>query len=204
MSKRNAILAAATRLFSMNGFEQTSMSELRRVTGAASGTIFHHFKNKEDLFLHVLEQCKNDIVNAFEQHGQENGYNTGLDMVEGILSFYLRLSRELEDQFLLLHRHFPYQMAKTNSICSTCLESIYTCLLQILETAISKGIQDGSITCRSPQHSAMVLFAMVDGIARLNTYRIYHAGSLYKDMIDSCRKMLSGDQPVKRNSSECQ
>ena len=51
MSKRNAILAAATRLFSHNGFQGTAMAELSTVTGAATGTIFHHFKNKEDLFL---------------------------------------------------------------------------------------------------------------------------------------------------------
>lgn len=191
MSKRNAILTAATRLFSTNGFEQTSMSELSRVTGAASGTIFHHFKNKEDLFLNVLEQCRNDIVNAFEQHQKNNLYKSGIDLVEGILQFYLHLSGELKDQFLLLHRHYPYQMAKTNVICRTCLESIYTCLLQIFENAITKGIQDGSIKSRSAEHSAMIIYAMVDGIARLNTYQIYHAASLYQDIITSCRQMLT-------------
>lgn len=192
MSKRNAILAAATRLFSMNGFEQTSMSELSRVTGAASGTIFHHFKNKEDLFLHVLDHCKEDIISAFERHQKQNVDNSGIMLVEETLRFYLHLSGELEDQFLLLHRHYPYQMAKANPVCRSCLESIYTRLLQIFENAILEGIHDGTIKKQSPQHSAMILFAMVDGIARLNTYHIYSAGSLYQDMIDSCRRMLAG------------
>ncbi len=190
MSKRNAILAAATRLFSVSGFEQTSMSELSRVTGAASGTIFHHFKNKEDLFLHVMEQCKDDIINAFEQQ-QHAGDVSGIKKVEELLRFYLHLSETLEDQFLLLHRHYPYQKAKINPACSACLESVYNSLLQIFENAITAGIRDGSIETESPQHSAMILFAMVDGIARLNTYHIYHAGSLYQDMIQSCRKMLA-------------
>ena len=190
MSKRNAILAAATRLFSVSGFEQTSMSELSRVTGAASGTIFHHFKNKEDLFLHVMEQCKDDIINAFEQQ-QHAGDVSGIEIVEELLRFYLHLSETLEDQFLLLHRHYPYQKAKINPACSACLESVYNSLLQIFENAITAGIRDGSIETESPQHSAMILFAMVDGIARLNTYHIYHAGSLYQDMIQSCRKMLA-------------
>ena len=190
MSKRNAILAAATRLFSVSGFEQTSMSELSRVTGAASGTIFHHFKNKEDLFLHVMEQCKDDIINAFEQQ-QHAGDVSGIKKVEELLRFYLHLSETLEDQFLLLLRHYPYQKAKINPACSACLESVYNSLLQIFENAITAGIRDGSIETESPQHSAMILFAMVDGIARLNTYHIYHAGSLYQDMIQSCRKMLA-------------
>lgn len=191
MSKKNAILATAAHLFSRNGFKDTSMADLSKSTGAARGTIFHHFKNKDDLFQHVLEQCKDDIVEAFEQHQQVTSYSSGIDHVEGILNFYLHLSGELEDQFLLLHRHYPYQKAKANPVCSACLESLYTSLLQILENAISKGIRDGSIRTQSPQHSAMILFAMVDGIARLNTYNIYHAGSLYKDMVQSCKRMLS-------------
>jgi hypothetical protein len=40
--------------------------------------------------------------------------------------------------------------------------------------------------------TAMVLFAMVDGIVRLNTYRIYDAGTLYDDLMTACRRLLSG------------
>lgn len=190
MSKRNAILAAATHLFSKNGLQQTSMADLRKKTGAASGTIFHHFKNKEDLFLNVLENCRNDIVTAFKNHQAHTQYSTGMDMLEGILACYLHLTVDLKDQFLLLHRHYPYQMAEANSVCRHCLESIYTYLLNIFEKAICCGIDDHSIQSSSPRNSAMILFAMVDGIARLNTYNIYHADSLYQDMVLSCRKML--------------
>jgi TetR/AcrR family fatty acid metabolism transcriptional regulator len=67
MSKRNAILAAATRLFSRKGFKGTSMAELSKATGAAGGTIFHHFKNKEDLFLNMLENVKATILTEFDR-----------------------------------------------------------------------------------------------------------------------------------------
>ncbi|MEK6195404.1 MAG: TetR/AcrR family transcriptional regulator, partial [Deltaproteobacteria bacterium] len=58
MSKKNAILLAATELFSQKGYDGASMAELSRMTGAAGGTIFHHFKNKEALFLNILEEFK--------------------------------------------------------------------------------------------------------------------------------------------------
>ncbi len=48
------ILQSATRLFSENGFKETSMADLAKVTGVAQGTIFYHFKNKEELFLSIL------------------------------------------------------------------------------------------------------------------------------------------------------
>ena len=58
MTKKQAILEAATRLFSVKGFKDTSMAELSKMIGVAQGTIFYHFKNKEELFLAVLERTK--------------------------------------------------------------------------------------------------------------------------------------------------
>jgi AcrR family transcriptional regulator len=191
MSKRNAILAAATRLFSRNGFQGTAMAELSAITGAATGTIFHHFKNKEDLFLQVLEDVKERILEQFTRHQRDRGDLKGIEMVEAVVAFYLNLAGTMEDRFLILHRHYPYQMAETSPECRNHLESIYTCLLDIFEEGIRMGIQDRSVAVDSPRKTAMVLFAMVDGIVRLNTYRVYYAGTLYGSLVTACRRLLT-------------
>jgi AcrR family transcriptional regulator len=191
MSKRNAILAAATRLFSHNGFQGTAMAELSTVTGAATGTIFHHFKNKEDLFLQVLNDVKEGILDQFKQH-QETRYNqNGMEMAVDAVAFYLHLAGTMEDQFLILHRHFPYQIAETSPVCRSHLEAIYICLLDIFEECIQKGMADGTVSVDDPRKTAMVLFAMVDGIVRLNTYRVYDAGALYDSLMTACRRLLT-------------
>ena len=192
MSKRNAILATATRLFSRNGFQGTAMAELSTITGAATGTIFHHFKNKEDLFLTVLKDVKDSILDQFDRHQQAHLSQKGIEKVEGVVAFYLHLAGTMEDQFLILHRHYPYQIAETSIVCRSHLESIYTCLLDIFEEGIQKGMQDGSVAVDSPRKTAMVLFAMVDGIVRLNTYRVYDSGTLYDSLMVACRRLLTG------------
>ncbi len=191
MTKRKAILATATRLFSRNGFQGTAMAELSTLTGAATGTIFHHFKNKEDLFLQVLETVRDEILDKIDQHRDDQASCNGLEQVKAVIARYLNLAGTMEDQFLILHRHFAYQMAETSSICRSHLESIYTCLLDIFESGIQKGIQDGSVTVDNPRKTAMILFAMVDGIARLNTYRIYDAGALFDNLIASSEDLLT-------------
>lgn len=166
------------------------MAELSRMTGAAGGTIFHHFKNKEELFLNILEEFKEAILSAFDQYLQAGNFRSGLELVEGAVSFYLQLAGQMQSQFLLLHRHFPYKMAESNPICRDYLESIYDCLLDIFEKGIVRGQQDGSIDQVPARQSAMILFSMVDGIARFNTYQLYDAGALYSDLMAACRKML--------------
>ena len=195
MSKLNAILEAATHLFSKNGFKQTSMAELSRVTGAARGTIFHHFKNKEDLFLNILKNTQESITSAFNEHKGRSSSKTGMELVESAVYFYLNLALEKQDQFLMLHRHFPYQMAETNETCRQHLEAIYECLVGIFEEGVAAGIKDGTIQSRSAHNTALLLFAMVDGVARLNTYKLYQTGSLFPDLMEACRQMLAGQAP---------
>jgi hypothetical protein len=96
----------------------------------------------------------------------------------------------MEHRFLLLHRHFPYQMARKNEDCRSSLQSIHNCLLDVFEDGIRIGIKDGSIKTESARDCAMILFAMVDGIVRLNTFRLYDAGALYKSLMTACERLF--------------
>jgi AcrR family transcriptional regulator len=190
MKKKQAILEAATRLFSLKGFKDTSMAELSKMTGVAQGLIFYHFKSKEELFISILEAFKISIINEFERYVGEKNFKTGMDMIEGAVSFYLYLAGSMEDRFLLLHRHDAYELAKVNPVCREHLESIYSCFTNIFEQALLLGQKDGSIVDVHVKKTALVLFTMVDGVVRFNTYDLYDAGTLYDELINSCRRML--------------
>ncbi|MCD6272998.1 MAG: TetR/AcrR family transcriptional regulator [Deltaproteobacteria bacterium] len=190
MSKKEAIIQAATHLFSRKGFKDTRMLEISTLTGAAEGTIFYHFKNKEELFLYILEKFKKDITDEFELYIRENEFKNGLDMIEKTVAFYLDLAGTMEDRFLLLHRHDAYELAEANPVCRGYLNTIYTCLLNIFERAVLRGQNDGSIRDMPAKKASLIVLSMVDGLVRLNTYNLYHADALYGELIESVRRML--------------
>ncbi|OPX40585.1 MAG: TetR/AcrR family transcriptional regulator [Deltaproteobacteria bacterium] len=190
MSKRTNILKAALRLFAEKGFRDTTMTELSKVTGAAEGTIFYHFKTKEDIFLAILENARKEIIGEFERYFRETRFPNGLEMMEGVISFYLYLSARMEDPFLLLHRHYPYQLAEKNQVCREHLEAIYNCLVDFFEQAITQGQEDGSIRAMPARKTALLLFTMVDGLIRFKNYNLYDASALYSEVIDVSRRML--------------
>ncbi len=191
MSKKEAILNAATFLFARKGFKDAGMSEISKMTGAAEGTIFYHFNNKEDLFISILQRLKEDIVREFEDYLEQAEFHTGLEMLEAVVSFYLSLAGSMDDRFLLLHRHEAYELARMNSLCKEHLEAIYECLIDVYEQAITRGQKDGSIDRDGmpARKTAMIIFSMVDGLVRLNTYKLYDAGSLYNELIQVCRRI---------------
>ncbi len=49
MDKKEKIINTAIKLFVAQGFENTPTSQISKEAGVATGTMFHHFKTKEDL-----------------------------------------------------------------------------------------------------------------------------------------------------------
>ncbi|CCO25318.1 TetR/AcrR family transcriptional regulator [Maridesulfovibrio hydrothermalis] len=188
--KKAAILEAATILFANKGFTDTSMHELSTMTGAAEGTIFYHFKNKEHLLLTILEATRERILDEFDAHMENRELGTGIEMMEEVVAFYLLLAGRMEYQFLLLHRHFLYQFAESRPEFRENLEAIYNCLVILFEQAIERGLEDGSIGGVSPRKSALIIFTMVDGLVRFKNFNLYDAGALFNELIESVRKML--------------
>ncbi|MBN2140574.1 MAG: TetR/AcrR family transcriptional regulator [Desulfovibrionaceae bacterium] len=194
MKKKDSILKVATVLFAAKGFAATSMREISRLTGAAEGTIFYHYKNKEGLLLYILDQARQDMVRQFQDFLKERSFASGLDMVEEVVSFYLYLAGLMERQFQLLHRDFLYQFAENKPEFRANLEAIYNCLADFFEQAIAAGQADGSIAADvNPRKTALVLFTMVDGLVRFKNYNLYDAGALFNELIKSCRRMLKAN-----------
>lgn len=53
---RTAILEAALDLFSHRGYGATSMRDIASRAGVSTGSVYHHFQDKEALFLALIEQ----------------------------------------------------------------------------------------------------------------------------------------------------
>lgn len=190
-SKKSTILSMATLLFANKGFTNTSMAEVANMAGIAGATIFYHFKTKEDLFVSVLESVKTGIVNEFSLYFQEEQFASGLEMLLGAVAYHLHLATANREWFLLLRRHYTYELAAVNPVCRKYLEDIYTCLVDIFEKALTLGQTDGSISPEpSTRKTALIILAMVDGIIQLESNNLYNAGALYGELIASCRRMV--------------
>jgi len=191
VKKKDAILQAATYLFSRKGYKDTAMGELSKMVAVAEGTIFYHFKSKQGIFLAILNSLKDDILPEFERYRNAESEKTGLDMVEESLSFYLYMAKNREDLFAILHQRYPYELAESNPECRDILEAIYNCFVDIFENAITTGQRDGSIDPDlTARKSALIVFSMVDSMVRFRMNNLYDVGALYKELIESCRRML--------------
>lgn len=60
--RRNEILDVAEVLFGTKGFEQTSTNDILEKVGIARGTLYYHFKSKEDILDAMIERMNNQLL----------------------------------------------------------------------------------------------------------------------------------------------
>jgi len=68
-TRRRAILDAARRVFARHGYEGATVRRLEDEAGVSRGAIFHHFGDKESLFLALAEDDALAMAGVVAEHG---------------------------------------------------------------------------------------------------------------------------------------
>src|SRR4030081_1690562 len=80
--RRAALVAAAADLFARKPYDEIYISEIAEAAGVAHGLLFYHFKDKRGLYLAVLEQALNEIL---ELHKPREYEHTREERLRGLL-----------------------------------------------------------------------------------------------------------------------
>ncbi|WP_347565030.1 TetR/AcrR family transcriptional regulator [Lactonifactor sp. BIOML-A7] len=60
--RRNEILDVAERLFGTKGFDHTSTNDILNEVGIARGTLYYHFKSKEDILNAMIDRITDRLI----------------------------------------------------------------------------------------------------------------------------------------------
>ncbi|WP_163858656.1 TetR/AcrR family transcriptional regulator [Paenibacillus elgii] len=79
---KKKIADAARALFAQKGYKATSIEDIVKATGCSAGNIYYHFKNKEGLFLYLLEEWNTEWDKTWLD--KETLYPTTIDKLYGM------------------------------------------------------------------------------------------------------------------------
>ena len=66
-SSRELLIENAARLFAKNGYNKTNMRELAEAVGMKAGSIFYHFKGKEEILYAVMQRAIANLLEAVQR-----------------------------------------------------------------------------------------------------------------------------------------
>src|SRR5215211_3186479 len=84
---RAALLGAARALFAERGYAGVGTEEVVRRAGVTRGALYHHFRDKRDLFRAVYEQTEVEIVVSIGARMAGGGADPMALLTEGVRAF---------------------------------------------------------------------------------------------------------------------
>ncbi|MBU8891776.1 MAG: TetR/AcrR family transcriptional regulator [Bacteroidales bacterium] len=136
MSKREQILTSTLGLVSEIGFHATSISLIIKKSGVASGTIYHHFKSKEDLIDTLYSELKKEMGVAIIQNINEQlNYKEKFFLIwRNLFNFYTRYPKKFE--FLEDYANSPFVRKEIKEIN----QRHYQAAIDFISSGVEMGI----------------------------------------------------------------
>ena len=136
-ARREEILDAAERLFAAKGFDNTSTGDILDAVGIARGTLYYHFKSKEDILDGVIQRLTDRLMQDAGAIVRRKELPVLERLTKAILSLNVesRIGLEIMEQV-----HRPQNALMHQKMQSALLEGINPILTELVEEGVRQGI----------------------------------------------------------------
>lgn len=134
--RRNEILDAADELFGKKGFDGTSTNDILDMVGIARGTLYYHFKSKEEILDALIERYNEQLIKNAQTAAGDKTISVNERMVRVITSLNMSGKQIIEQ----IHR--PQNALMHQKIQRAMLTGVTPILAEIIREGNAEGIYD--------------------------------------------------------------
>lgn len=135
--RRNEILDVAERLFCTKGFDNTSTNDILTEIGIARGTLYYHFKSKEDILDAMIERLTNQMV----EKASVIALDESIPVLERLTGTMLSLNVDNELGHMVMEQvHRPQNALMHQKLEHMLLGRVNRLITRITEDGIRQGI----------------------------------------------------------------
>lgn len=134
--RKNEILDVAEELFAVKGFDGTSTNDILEKAGIARGTLYYHFKSKED----ILDGVINRMIDQMEEKATEIAANQEIPVLERLTAVILAFNSNTELGYeVMLEMHKPQNALMHQKMQARLLNGIVPILKDLLDEGEKLG-----------------------------------------------------------------
>lgn len=136
--RKNEILDVAERLFGTKGFDNTSTSDILDEIGIARGTLYYHFKSKEEILDAMISRITDRLIEKAEAIAAQKNVPVLQRLTMMMLS--LNVSNDNFNQELLKQVHKPQNALMHQKMEKCMLSGINPIITGLINEGIEQGI----------------------------------------------------------------
>lgn len=148
--RRNEILDVAEKLFCTKGYDHTSTNDILNQVGIARGTLYYHFKSKEDILDGMIERLTNQITDKAKQIAYDDSIPVLERMTRTLMA--LNVDNELGDM-IMEQVHRPQNALLHQKMEERMLE----CVNELITKIVLDGIEQGIIHTEYPAEAVELI-----------------------------------------------
>jgi len=159
--RRNQILRSAREEFIQKGFENARMADVAKRAGLSKGAVYFYFKSKREL-LHELVAHEHEVTYAFLDKMERDERPSVVKMLElgqAYLDYFAGL--KTPPKFFV----FVTELAIRDEAVRAESQAMHQRFLDAVTRLLAQGMMEGLIRPIDPESVALVLKAMIDGLA---------------------------------------
>jgi AcrR family transcriptional regulator len=153
---RQALIEAATRLFTERGYANTSIDEVASAARVTRGALYHHFSSKQDIFAAVCDSVDAEIIHQIQKAAAKGG--TAEERMRRILDVYLESSRNPAYRAVVLGEAYKAQSRQEGQRYTPGMSTVVSGLIKQL-------VQKGDIEVEDPHLLSKLLCAALYEVA---------------------------------------
>lgn len=135
--RRTEILDVSERLFCLNGYDHTSTNDILAEIGIARGTLYYHFKSKEDILDGIIER----IISGIKGRVSAIAMNEDRPVLERFTKAVLAANVDTEIGDMILEQvHKPQNALMHQKMEKSLLDAITPYFIKIIGDGIAQGI----------------------------------------------------------------
>lgn len=136
--RKNEILDTAERLFSTKGYDDTSTADILNEIGIARGTLYYHFKSKEEILDAMIDRMAKGLAGKAKKILSEKDTPVLLRFTEMMLS--LKVDDRSVGYELLEEAHKPQNALMHQKMQKSVLSEICPLITALIQEGIVQGI----------------------------------------------------------------
>lgn len=139
--RKNEILDAADALFAKKGFDGTSTADILGKVGIARGTLYYHFKSKEDIMDALIARFGSRMLSTAQMIASDKS----IPVAERIISVVMSLNVGEENHSgkeMIEHMHIPQNALMHQKTQKFILSGVTPILADIIREGIEQGLFD--------------------------------------------------------------
>ena len=157
--KYHLILEAAVKVFSRQGFHQSTIAQIAKEAGVADGTIYLYFKNKDDILVQFFSHRAKQVFESFREDVDQA--QTSLDKLRSLIRRHLAEFQRDRDGAVV----YQVETHQSSRLAEEQIREMSQMYRDFISEIVEKGQQEGKI--RKDLNGEYDLVSMTDPLVEL-------------------------------------